>query len=170
MSTLTEEQKRRVEENKRKALAIRAAKTTGASASLANITAPCPAPVPKFPNNSAFDATKPAWSNFKQGNQGFSNNGLKNRALAIQKKKTAENHNNPSKVAPISNFYGSPAAKPVTVNCSLISRDRFTVEFAYNKHIVELFKTIPNKLYGWCSFETSTIIPRYSFIIIFILL
>lgn len=151
MASLTEEQKRRIEENKKRALAIRAAKSSSPSISAPSTSitpslppAPPQKPAPSFQSNvkTSSGNTNQFFNKFKNGNS----NSWKNQPskLPIQKHNSSEN----LKEVPSSNFYPTPPPKPVTVTFSLISSDRFTVEFYFNKQIVELLKTVPSKLYG----------------------
>lgn len=137
MATLSEEQKRRIEENKKKALAIRAAKLSNDSIS-----------------------NKPA---NHSSNTSISKKILYCDPLPVVTKnlnscKTdcVPNKFNKQKLPNKLNFYSNVPSgnqnqsqtKVITVNFSLISKNRFTVDFLFNKDIVELLKTVPGKLYG----------------------
>ncbi len=141
MATLTDEQRRRIEENKRKALAIRAAKLAAANAALPSTTSrpsfapnqvPQTNPLPVTVINSNA-ASKPQYNNQKVPfyNNKFSPTPTKNNLFS--------NQNSPNKPSEL---------KSVIANLSLISRDRFTVEFPFTQEIVNLLKTVPGKLYG----------------------
>ncbi|XKL60873.1 hypothetical protein PGB90_007930 [Kerria lacca] len=136
MATLSEEQKRRIEENKKKALAIRAAKLSNDSIS-----------------------NKPA---NHSSNTSISKKILYCDPLPVVTKnlnscKTdcVPNKFNKQKLPNKLNFYSNVPSgnqnqsqtKVITVNFSLISKNRFTVDFLFNKDIVELLKTVPGKLY-----------------------
>lgn len=46
-------------------------------------------------------------------------------------------------------FYGAPS-KPVIGQCVLTSRDRFQVKMQFCQPVIEVFKTIPSRMYGEC--------------------
>ncbi|XP_065215119.1 SWI/SNF-related matrix-associated actin-dependent regulator of chromatin subfamily A-like protein 1 [Planococcus citri] len=150
--TLSEEQKRRIEENKRKALAIRAAKN-------ASVTPPATS-FNNTPKSGSFNPSTPKSTNSTPIYQNGSKDKYqpqRNGILAIERKpaseakKTAYEVKKTDSQAPkaisLNNFYGSPTSRPVTVNCVLISRDRFAADFIFNKVVVDALKTIPNRQY-----------------------
>ncbi|XP_067126580.1 LOW QUALITY PROTEIN: SWI/SNF-related matrix-associated actin-dependent regulator of chromatin subfamily A-like protein 1 [Centruroides vittatus] len=118
--TLSEEQKRRIEENRRKALEIRAAKLQKQQLN--------------FYSSKSDDSRLPSKKIFS--NKTYSNN--KNVS-------TSNWNRNNNKLYKKANFPTSD--KQITGTCVLVSRSRFMVEIGYHSKLIEVFRTIPSKLY-----------------------
>lgn len=147
MATLTDEQRRRIEENKQKALAIRAAKLASGAPNIlvssansnsshsAAISAPINTPTLPLVVNNAYGSK----SKISTGIPQCSNYGaFKKDSFQKQTTNTTQQ---------VSKFYGA-AVKPVIVNLVLVSKDRFGAEFTFNKTVIEILKTVRGKLYG----------------------
>lgn len=152
MSSLTDEQRRRIEENKQKALALRAAKRASTQSN------PSPAPsnsggqtssAPKSGNNAAHTA----WNSFKPSSNTTTislpaaNNNVFNFQRNAAATSSAKSNGVPASMG-VKNFYAEQKQKLILVKFVLISKERFAVDFTFDKNIIEIIKTINNKLYG----------------------
>lgn len=133
MATLTDEQRKRIEENKRKALAIRAAKM--ASAAAPAIVQPSSSNIPALPVSSSAPKINSLPNTVTNNSNNFKpNNGA-------QKPQYHSFNNNPS---------GKDNSKDcvVKVNFVLRSKERFTIDFVFHDEIVAQLKTVNGRLYG----------------------
>ena len=147
MSSLTEEQKRKIEESRRKALAIRAAKEqqkplpTGNSVSgqPGASTASCSTALKKKPDI-------PSWLGIKTNNvQNSGANKVPNPSKRFSvAARNVSSTSSPSKSKPAGNLV------KVTGKCVLVSRERFVVEVGYSAPLIALFKNMQTKQYGKC--------------------
>ncbi|GBM34560.1 SWI/SNF-related matrix-associated actin-dependent regulator of chromatin subfamily A-like protein 1 [Araneus ventricosus] len=145
MSTLTEEQRRRIEENRRKALERRAAlsgavnrnpnnnlsvasTTNNTSGSKQILTSNNTSAVPKS-NSSAYPNKYP--SNVFNQNRASSNS-----VSAVNTTKSEK---------PVAKIFQS--RDYVKGTCVLLNRKRFYVDMGYNKEVIDIFKTVPSRLY-----------------------
>ncbi|GFT34152.1 hypothetical protein NPIL_549081 [Nephila pilipes] len=142
MSQLTEEQRKKIEENRRKALERRAAlsgainlnSSTNPSVSTKNILEPKQTLKPAtISYNSSFNSSSDKPS--------YSNNNNKN---TLEKSKTstvnaAKNEKPAAKIFNSQNY--------VRGNCVLLNRQRFYVDIGYNKEVIDIFKTVSSRLY-----------------------
>lgn len=163
MTTLTDEQRKRIEENKRKAQAIRATKLANGTSKtpttstntgftlLSSNTGTSKTPIlPVSINNgslkfstSIFAPQSKGCSKWNTNSSGSPTSNYSNLANNNTKIQNIDD----SKVQPMTNFYNS-SSKQIVVNLTLISKDRFCAEFPFNKAVVDVLKTIPGKLYG----------------------
>lgn len=119
MSSLTEEQRKMIEEKKKAAQAKLAAKF--------GLKTPPSKPQPaKMNNNTNYQCI-------------LSNTGS---ILSTPPSNTKANQNNYNMSQKIQ------SNKTICGSCELISKDRFTVHVSYLKQLINIFKTIQNKLYG----------------------
>lgn len=138
--TLSEEQQKRIEENRKKALERRAAKLQSAS----------------IPNVNKLSNIHSSFNNLKSNDF--------NR-LPSKTKFISEINNCEKKVSTSANTYKNnmydkanpqiSSDKCFTGKCILISRTHFCVEIGYHSQLVEIFRTIPSKIYDakekkWC--------------------
>lgn len=138
--TLSEEQQKRIEENRKKALERRAAKLQSAS----------------IPNVNKLSNIHSNFNNLKSNDF--------NR-LPSKTKFITEINNCEKKVSTSANTYKNnmydkanpqiSSDKCFTGKCILISRTHFCVEIGYHSQLVEIFRTIPSKIYDakekkWC--------------------
>lgn len=138
--TLSEEQQKRIEENRKKALERRAAKLQSAS----------------IPNVNKLSNIHSNFNNLKSNDF--------NR-LPSKTKFISEINNCEKKVSTSANTYKNnmydkanpqiSSDKCFTGKCILISRTHFCVEIGYHSQLVEIFRTIPSKIYDakekkWC--------------------
>lgn len=129
MSALTEEQRKRIEENRRKALEKRALK-----AEINN------------KQNSIVPVNKTA------GNIGVSNNTVVNTsnnvASALQFTKPPSLYSAPktfNNSKTVNN--SSKSSEMMKGQCVLLSRKRFYIDIGYHKEVIEIFKSVPGRLY-----------------------
>lgn len=78
-----------------------------------------------------------------------SNESFKNKSDSSLKKLGSQNRYNPMQKS-AQKFYGSQSSQPVCeVICSMISNERFAADITlFNSHLIDLFKTIPTRIYG----------------------
>ncbi|XP_055948896.1 SWI/SNF-related matrix-associated actin-dependent regulator of chromatin subfamily A-like protein 1 [Argiope bruennichi] len=144
MSTLTEEQRKRIEENRRKAIERRAALSGAVNknpsnslsiASTANNTNGNRQIITSNNSSSIPKSVSPVFPN-KYPNNALNQNKTSNLIPV------ASNSKNEKQVAKI--FQSHDYVKG---NCVLLNRKRFYVDMGYNKEVIEIFKAIPNRLY-----------------------
>ncbi|KAG8198721.1 hypothetical protein JTE90_023489 [Oedothorax gibbosus] len=171
MSSLTEEQRRRIEENRRKALEKRAAasKPAVSSSTLTNKNTnnsgttqfSNPAPVKTFQAAKVTASNSNTNSSFKQSSSLNANQFPKapeNRAVPVNSQ-IANAFYGPTKTFPsktvssvgtgnyLQNGKSNSSNDIIKGTCVLISRQRFTVDVKFHKELIEVFKSIPNRLY-----------------------
>lgn len=94
--------------------------------------------------------TKPPVASVSNQNFWFNANNNKNnnyqaKSQSLFKQNIKTQRFNPT---PPKKFYGQQDAK-CEVNCTMITNNRFAAEMSkYNEKLIELFKTIPSRLYG----------------------
>lgn len=134
-SCLTSEQRKKIEENRRIALEKRAVKLNSAkivgSGFNKDITSAALASN-EFVNNKS--------------SKTFFNNSFKNPSKASNFKSFS--HQSVSSSSVSSNVW-NVSSEILSANVRLISRDRFAVDVGFNNKVIEFFKTITGKQYGW---------------------
>lgn len=119
MSSLTDEQRKMIEEKKKAAQAKLAAKF--------GLKTPPSKPQPaKMNNNNNYQCR-------------LSNTGSISLPPSSNTKANQNNYNKSQKMQSNTIICGT---------CELISKDRFTVHVAYHQQLISIFKTIQNKIYG----------------------
>ncbi|XP_054712629.1 SWI/SNF-related matrix-associated actin-dependent regulator of chromatin subfamily A-like protein 1 [Uloborus diversus] len=144
MSQLTEEQRRKIEENRRKALEKRAAKT-GSSAVNTPVTVTSSfSSFSKTPQNGVGPSVSAIANNFYKKPETSSKFGT----LNVTSVKTGPFKNN-SLIFQNGKLSNSSVVSQNTVKgtCVLLSRKRFFVDVGFHKEMIDLFKTIPSRLY-----------------------
>jgi hypothetical protein len=163
-SSLTEEQLKRIAENRRIALEKKAAaeaaraqnanrQQSGASTSTGQASHGPPNP---SSNANAVQTTSFYKPNEKQAAYKPAVNVTFNKTGSTVKTAASSSSNgygpNAKKLKPndagASTSTASVPTKVVTGICKMISRDRFMVAAGYHQQMIELFKTIPSKVYG----------------------
>ncbi|XP_015909401.2 SWI/SNF-related matrix-associated actin-dependent regulator of chromatin subfamily A-like protein 1 [Parasteatoda tepidariorum] len=143
MSQLTEEQRKRIEENRRKALEIRAKRSANESnfSNCISSSAPATTKSKNFVSSvsSAKSIHRPFLLKDPEGNFTVSARSLSSKFKpneTLLNNKTSENikTKNPFEIR-------------VKGPCVLVSRKRFFVNIGYNKELIDVFKSIPSKLY-----------------------
>lgn len=129
MSSLTEEQRKRIEENRRKALEKRALKA-GINSKNNNRTST----MPVIKSNSNISKESKSSSNFQ----------VKSASL-IPSSNTFQNNSTAVAASGIAN--SSPFKPQLKGQCILLSRKRFYVDIGYHKEVIDIFKSISGKLY-----------------------
>lgn len=145
---LTEEQRRRIEESRQRAIELR----TQAQAKAKSL--PEPRSTTVFNSISALQSNPSVsrQNNYAAGQPGFSirsQQQLEFNKLSINKNGTAAT--GPLPTASRSGTHSQPpifAGPIVTGVCKLMSRDRFVVEMGYHSELVKLFKNITGSKYG----------------------
>lgn len=152
MTSLSEEQKLKIEENRKKALEIRALKMASTDCRQKSALNNCK----NIPGNSTRVSNVPG--NGHHNNFAKLNNVIQNGVGdCVNYKITSPSKqlnnlkvtNSPGKskgVLPVQ-FYGNDKSV-ISVSCYLISKDRFCADVNYSKTVIDIFKTIPDKLYG----------------------
>ncbi|GIY06389.1 hypothetical protein CDAR_505901 [Caerostris darwini] len=149
MNQLTEEQKRRIEENRRKALerrAIAAAQNNiNNVAPVSSNTIPVSRTVPKTLSHSN-SITGSSSSTYKQNQQTSNTNTYNIQSNSYKKNQNSSNllsaviiSQNEKKV-----FQSNEIMKG---RCVLLNRQRFYVDIGYKKEVIDIFKTVPSRLY-----------------------
>lgn len=97
----------------------------------------------KYSNNFSNQNAKSSFNNYQ------SNGNFKNKSDSSLKKLGSQNRFNPMQKS-TQKFYGSQSSQPVCeVICSMISNDRFSADITqFNTQLIDLFKTIPTRIYG----------------------
>ncbi|XP_073992688.1 SWI/SNF-related matrix-associated actin-dependent regulator of chromatin subfamily A-like protein 1 isoform X2 [Rhodnius prolixus] len=152
-SSLTPEQKKRIEENRRLALErrneklkqqISASSAHGVAAS--GVVSNQEKNVSSAHKSSLFSikrppyhrrTSKPPISSFHKPNNSSASENLSNNVSTLPQKPNFQ----------VNEKTWNVIVEPMTGTCSLISRDRFVVQIGYNKELLDLFKTIPGKEY-----------------------
>lgn len=158
MTTLTDEQRKRIEENKRKAQAIRATKlangtlktpttftNTGFTLLSSKTETSKTTTLPISINNGSLKFSTSTFAPQSSRCNKWNANSSESPTSNFRNTKTQTIGDN--KVQPMTNFYNS-SSKQIVVNLTLISKDRFGAEFPFNKTVVDILKIIPGKLYG----------------------
>ncbi|XP_070210703.1 SWI/SNF-related matrix-associated actin-dependent regulator of chromatin subfamily A-like protein 1 [Littorina saxatilis] len=164
-NTLSNEQKLRIEENKKRALAKRQERVHGQSPQkTATLNPNASAFVPKATNQSytksAHPQATPSSSYNAPGNQNYNRSTASTLGAAPKglhgigpPNKTWTNKGQTSytskagSVIKKNQFYGSAAQPALKGQCVLIARDRFEVTIGFSQPVVEVFKTISSKVY-----------------------
>ncbi|CAL1268362.1 unnamed protein product [Larinioides sclopetarius] len=147
MSSLTEEQRRRIEENRRKALERRAALSGAANRnpngnlSVASTTNNISGSKLTLSSNNANLISKSTCSAFpnKFPNNVFSRNQASSNLVS------AVNTTKSEKPVVCAKIFQS--CDYVKGTCVLLNRKRFYVDMGYNKEVIDIFKTVPSRLY-----------------------
>ncbi|XP_076058003.1 SWI/SNF-related matrix-associated actin-dependent regulator of chromatin subfamily A-like protein 1 [Oratosquilla oratoria] len=171
MSSLTEEQRRRMEENKRKALERRALQQKSVSN-----------PPPQSVSQGSTIQNKSGFAGNNTNNTSIGNNFYKNKHAKDNTQHTSKFHSGGSSPNKYRNFNSekgagnsnwkswekkeevnfntsekgsasmpTAVAKPVNGTIKLLTKERFVVDVGYHAQMIEVFKTIPSKKY-----DTST--------------
>lgn len=183
MSTLTEEQRRRIEENRRKALERRAANEAASKATISSSSSfnknTNTLNTKQFVNSAPSKSFQTAQSTTSNSNifppsfNKNNNSDTKQFAKPLESKTSDFSANSqianafygplktfPSKTHSSSKAVGvenrtrtgSSGCKPLSTDiikgtCVLVSRHRFHVDVRFHKELIEVFKTVPNRLY-----------------------
>lgn len=144
--TLTDAQKRLIEENRQKALARRAERQKAMSACVApNHASLCPpecsAPtileVKKCVQNAPLSSYTSSSCNAA---------GLPEKTVPLQRSQGARPVQGVSRSA-VQAAFGAPSTKPVSGSCVMMADDRFRVEAPYHQQMIEIFRTMPSRMY-----------------------
>ena len=140
MSPFTEEQRRRAEENRLKALERRAQSQKSLPAITTTVTQTVPQAQarPTMPIQSGFSSQ----SRFTAENNVKTNAPPKNRYAPWNAKNGATASSSATSSAPMCSV---PIA---TGTCRLMTRDRFVADMGYHAEVVKMFKNIPGSKYG----------------------
>lgn len=163
MSALTEEQKRKIEESRRKALAIRAAKGQQKLLQANHSVSEKPG-TPNAISNAAYKRKPgiPGWLNVKTLNKPQCTVSQKSGVNKFQSKqfnasgRSKSSTSSPSKSKPAGNLV------KVTGKCVLISRERFVVEVGYSAPLIALFKNMQTKQYDMMTKKWSFELQEYN--------
>lgn len=144
--TLTDAQKRLIEENRQKALARRAERQKAMSACVtpnhASLCPPeCSAPtileVKKCVQNAPLSSYTSSSCNAA---------GLPEKTVPLQRSQGARPVQGVSRSA-VQAAFGAPSTKPVSGSCVMMADDRFRVEAPYHQQMIEIFRTMPSRMY-----------------------
>ncbi|XP_064465934.1 SWI/SNF-related matrix-associated actin-dependent regulator of chromatin subfamily A-like protein 1 [Ornithodoros turicata] len=156
MSTvLTEDQKRRIEENRLKALERRKASQNArlAANQAQNNFQPSTCSTAKANNASSQAYTsqgKPTFYSQESRNQLSVTPANSNRQSTSQKSctsYTAPNITNASTQNQSISSFASTSNKVTSGSCVMISHDRFSVDVPYHQQMIEIFRSMPSKMY-----------------------
>ncbi|OXA46685.1 SWI/SNF-related matrix-associated actin-dependent regulator of chromatin subfamily A-like protein 1 [Folsomia candida] len=137
MSSLTEEQRRRIEENRRRALELRAAKSENNNATIRSIgQQPPPTPKAPFENRSNLSTTTTPAQNFYRTTN--------NVPPKTDGAPTPSTSSRPTPKVPPPPF----GTKPISGVASLITRDRFKVDMTFHQQAIAIFKSISGAQYS----------------------
>lgn len=154
MATLTEEQRKRIEDNKQRALAIRAAKQIQASQFTPSVSAtPVVSSTPRSGSSPSISSSNPTQSNshvLPIVTNSYSNTSKLNQNSFKSNFNKAPSWNQKSSVSASGGEHNFHQQRPKTqVTFTLRSRDRFNVDWnQFNQKLIEVIKTIPGKMFG----------------------
>lgn len=126
--SLSEEQLRRIEENKRRAQQKLSERKRQVPSAVNSVAPPAKKLATQIPSRNSTEASKASCSNFQTHKKSF--NDYRNQ------QGSSNNFNRPK--------YGGKTK----LDFSLVSKTRFEVECPYQAAIIEVFKQIPSRSYG----------------------
>ncbi len=140
---LSKEQRRKIEENKQKALLKRQQRENGIPSSVSVAQQP-PSSLGSTQSSTASSSTSSISDNAKKKME-------ENKRLALEKRRQKEQQRQSAVAStskPAADFYGSKSKIPNAGNtksihgkCLLVSRERFTINIPYQSNVIDIFKS-----------------------------